>query len=86
MSSSEMTNAAEDGTHVRAEGLLQVADGEDGPISAPETVRRLTGDDAVDQVLERFDAVADESLDTQIDAGEQVHRVLLGRLADLGKE
>jgi len=81
-----MTNAAEDETHVRTEGLLQVADGEDGPVSTPKTVRRSTGDDAVDQVLERFDAVADESLDTQIDAGEQVHRVLLGRLADLGKE
>jgi len=81
-----MTNAAEDETHVRTEGLLQVADGEDGPVSTPKTVRRSTGDDAVDQVLERFDAVADESLDIQIDAGEQVHRVLLGRLADLGKE
>jgi hypothetical protein len=81
-----MTHGAEGETHVRAEGLLQVAEGEDGPIPAPETVRRSSGDDAVDQVLERFDAVADESLDTQIDAGEQVHRVLLGRLADLGKE
>jgi len=81
-----MTHGAEHETQLRTEGLLQVAEGEDAPVPAPETVRQSSGDDAVDQVLERFDAVADESLDTQIDAGEQVHRVLLGRLADLGKE
>jgi hypothetical protein len=45
-----------------------------------------TGDDAVDQVLRRLDAVAYEPLDTQIEVGEQVHRVLQGRLGDLGKE
>ncbi|NMM22885.1 MAG: hypothetical protein HHJ11_05215 [Phycicoccus sp.] len=48
--------------------------------------RQPTGDDAVDTVLDELDAVADEPLDSQIQAGEQVHRVLQGRLADLGKE
>ena len=81
-----MTNGTQDETPVWTEGLPQMADGEDQPIPAPGTARRSSGDDAVDEVLERFDAVADESLDTQIEVGEQVHRVLLGRLADLGKE
>lgn len=48
--------------------------------------RQPTGDDAVDEVLERFDAVTDEPLDVQIEVGEQVHRVLRGRLVDLSKE
>ena len=30
--------------------------------------------------------VSDEPLDTQIEVSEQVHRVLQGRLADLGQE
>jgi len=37
-------------------------------------------------VLGRLDVVTDEPLDTQIEVSEQVHRVLQGRLADLGKE
>ncbi len=45
-----------------------------------------TGDAAVDEVLGRLDAVTDQPLDTQIEVGEQVHRVLQGRLVDLGKE
>lgn len=48
--------------------------------------RQPTGDDAVDEVLERFDAVTDEPLDAQIEVGEQVHQVLRGRLVDLGEE
>ena len=81
-----MTDGAQDEPRVRTQGLLQLADGEKETVPAPGTACPLTGDDAVDQVLARFDAVAGESLDTQIDAGEQVHRVLLGRLADLGQE
>ena len=76
----------EDGTHMGTEDLPQVDDGDSGALPAARTARRPTGDGAVDQVLGRFDAVADEPLDAQIDVGEQVHRVLLGRLADLGKE
>lgn len=53
---------------------------------AQDDTRRPTGDDAVDEVLARFDAVTDEPLDTQIEVGEQVHRVLQGRLGDLGQE
>ena len=57
-----------------------------GFVPAPAGSRATTGDDAVDDVLGQLDAVADEPLDSQIRAGEQVHRVLQGRLADLGKE
>ena len=53
---------------------------------AKEDMCRPTGDDAVDEVLRRFDAVTDEPLDTQIEVGEQVLRVMQGRLVDLGKE
>lgn len=53
--------------------------------AAPDERRQSTGDDAVDEVLGRFDAVTDEPLDTQIEVAEQVHRVLRGRLVDLGK-
>ncbi|MEO6145274.1 MAG: hypothetical protein ABIP19_14960 [Dermatophilaceae bacterium] len=48
--------------------------------------RQPTGDDAVDEALDRFDAVTDEPLDAQIEVGEQVHQVLRGRLVDLGEE
>lgn len=51
-----------------------------------EDTRRPTGDAAVDEVLGRLDAVIGEPLDAQIEVGEQVHRVLQGRLVDLGKE
>jgi len=54
--------------------------------SARDERRQPTGDDAVDEVLERFDAVTDEPLDVQLEVGEQVHRVLRGRLVDLSKE
>ena len=53
---------------------------------AMDDTRRPTGDDAVDEVLGRFDAVAGETLDAQIEMGTEVHRVLQGRLVDLGKE
>lgn len=48
--------------------------------------REPTGDEAVDEVLRELDAVTDQPLDTQIEVGEKVHRILQGRLADLGKE
>lgn len=48
--------------------------------------RPLTGDMAVDDALAQLDRVAGQPLDTQIEVGEQVHRVLQDRLADLGKE
>ena len=76
----------EDETHVGSDGLLQMAHGEERSDPTQGTARRPTGDDAVDQALGRFDAVTDEPLDTQIEVGEQVLRVLQSRLADLGKE
>jgi hypothetical protein len=56
----------------------------DGAQDAPP--RRPTGDDAVDEALGALEAVTDEPLDTQIEVGERVQRVLQGRLVDLGKE
>ena len=81
-----MAEDAEGKAPVGTDTSLQMTGREEGPVPARSSVRQPTGDDAVDQVLEKFDAVADEPLDSQIDAGEQVHRVLQGRLADLGQE
>jgi hypothetical protein len=86
VSPSEVADGGQDETHVGTGGLRQPAEGDEGCVPARETARRPTGDDAVDQVLGQLDAVTDEPLDTQIDVGEQVLRVLQGRLADLGKE
>jgi hypothetical protein len=86
MSFSGVRDAAGDETHVGPGGLLRTAGAQDGSVQEPRTARQPTGDDAVDQVLGQLDAATDEPLDIQIEVGEQVHRVLLGRLADLGKE
>jgi hypothetical protein len=53
---------------------------------AQDEPRRPTGDDAVDEVLVALEAMIHEPLDTQIEVGERVQRVLQGRLDDLGKE
>jgi hypothetical protein len=53
---------------------------------AQDEPRRPTGDAAVDEALEALEAVTHEPLDTQIEVGERVQRVLRGRLDDLGKE
>lgn|GEM_PF-901234 len=82
----EVAEGAEDETPAGTDRSRQMTDREEGSVPARSTARQPTGDDAVDQVLGRFDAVADEPLDTQIEVGEHVHRVLQGRLADLGKE
>jgi hypothetical protein len=68
--------------------LQPMGDGraEDVAALAPVVTHPPTGDSAVDEALRQFDAVTDQPLDTQIEVGEQVHRVLLSRLADLGKE
>ena len=73
------------------EGLQQMDDRETEAVIVPastalEASRQPTGDDAVDDVLAQLDATTDQPLDSQIQVGEQVHRVLQGRLADLGKE
>ena len=52
-----------------------------------EAVERVpTGDAAVDEVLAQLDTVTEDPLDSQIEAGEEVQRVLQERLADLGQE
>ena len=88
MSHSEMAHGAGNETGTEHEGLPQMDDGENEAVTVPTPVamRQPTGDEAVDHVLDQLDAVADEPLDSQIQVGEQVHLVLQGRLADLGKE
>ena len=65
--------------------LVDDGEGEDLSVQASGVRRPVTGDDAVDAVLEELDAVTDEPLDRQIEVGERVHRVLQGRLTDLGQ-
>lgn len=67
-------------------GPVDGADTSDRAQRATGATRPETGDPSVDEVLRQLDRVADESLDTQIEVSEQVHRVLQNRLADLGKE
>lgn len=55
-------------------------------VPAQGATRRPTGDPAVDEVLGQLDLVSEEPLDAQIEASERVHRVLQGRLSDLGQE
>jgi len=54
--------------------------------TVPGAPREPTGDHAVDEVLEQLDTVTDAPLDIQIEVSQRVHRVLQGRLADLGQE
>jgi len=63
-----------------------VAGDREGNRAAPVPPREPTGDDAVDEALGRLDQVTDEPLDIQIECGEQAHRILQGRLADLRQE
>jgi hypothetical protein len=60
--------------------------GEDMSVTDPGAAREPTGDHAVDEVLGQLDNVTNEPLDIQIEVSERVHRVLQGRLADLGQE
>jgi len=61
-------------------------DGEGSPGIVQADERVPTGDAAVDAVLGQLDTVTGAPLDSQIEAGEEVHRVLQVRLADLGQE
>jgi hypothetical protein len=54
--------------------------------TVPAAGREPTGDQAVDEALDQLDRATDEPLTTRIEVGERVHRVLQGRLADLGQE
>lgn len=89
MSSSERSSGADDQAPSGREQSPQVEVGPTGVMEASLPApppREPTGDDAVDEVLAQLDAVADQPLDSQIQMGERVHRVLQSRLADLGKE
>jgi hypothetical protein len=50
------------------------------------THREPTGDAAVDRALDDLDALPGQPLDRHIEVGQQVHRTLQGRLADIGRE
>jgi hypothetical protein len=64
-----------------------VAGDSDGrSVPASGAARAPTGDRATDEALAQLDAATDKPLDIQIEVGEQVHRVLQGRLADLGAD
>ncbi len=45
-----------------------------------------TGDPTIDSVLTELASVRDQPLEEHITAGERAHRVLQGRLSDLGGE
>jgi len=59
---------------------------ESEPTRARAADREPTGDAAVDQALDLLDSVSGESLDRHIEVGQQVHRTLQARLADIGRE
>ena len=48
--------------------------------ASPPAMRRWTGP------WDELDALGDQPLDRHIEVGEQVHRILQGRLADIGRE
>jgi hypothetical protein len=48
--------------------------------------RNLTGDGVVDRALDDLDALPGQPLDRHIEVGQQVHRTLQARLADVGRE
>jgi hypothetical protein len=83
-----MTYGAEDETPVPTGRWHAMSDAQagQGAAIAPHPARESTGDAAVDEVLGQLEEVTDEPLDSQIEVGERVHRVLQARLADLGKE
>jgi hypothetical protein len=56
------------------------------PTQTRASDREPTGDPAVDQALDLLDSVSGESLDRHIEVGQQVHRTLQARLADVGSE
>ena len=56
------------------------------PTQARASDREPTGDEAVDEALDLLDSVSGESLDRHIEVGQQVHRTLQARLADVGRE
>ena len=59
---------------------------ESEPTQAWARDREPTGDAAVDAALDLLDSVSGESLDRHIEVGQQVHRTLQARLADIGRE
>jgi hypothetical protein len=86
VSQSGVTDGSADQTRIRS-GAVPVTQDGDGVVAArTQAGRQPTGDDVVDDVLGRLDAVAGEPLDVQIEVGELVHDVLQGRLADLDQE
>jgi len=57
-----------------------------GGKQAPSADRKPTGDAVVDRALDDLDDVSGQPLDRHIEVGQQVHRTLQARLADIGRE
>jgi hypothetical protein len=57
-----------------------------GGHQAPKPGRITTGDAVVDRALDDLDNVSGQPLDRHIEVGQQVHRTLQARLADIGRE
>jgi hypothetical protein len=53
---------------------------------AARASRNPTGDAVVDRALDDLDALPGQPLDRHIEVGQQVHRTLQARLADVGRE
>lgn len=79
-----MDQAAAEQTGLEAVAITP--DTESGDAQASRPAREPTGDAAVDRALGELDALGDQPLDRHIEVGEQVHRILQGRLADIGRE
>ena len=52
--------------------------------TVPADAAAVTGDHQIDAALARLDRVSEEPLAVHIEAAEQAHEVLQGRLSDLG--
>jgi hypothetical protein len=86
VSDPEVTDGVVDEKRALAEGWPMMDDGAGIPVTVQGAAPEPTGDDAVDAALRQLDGATDEPLDVQIEVAERVHRVLQGRLADLGQE
>jgi hypothetical protein len=82
----EVTDGTGDEKRAQAQSWPMTDGGADISVTVETSAPESTGDNAVDAALRQLDTATDEPLDIQIEVSERVHRVLQGRLADLGRE